>query len=300
MHIEFKNKLKKIFFKYNLVGIFQITRYLKIIILLKRNLKYLLKRDDILYCNRLDLKFKNKFFQISEIGDIYYLFLNKLKYEEEEEIILLNKKFNFDNKTIIDIGANFGIFSLLVNKYQKEVNFISIDGLDINLAKENYQLNNLKNIKSYKIFLSDRILNKKYYKPKGMFANLYPPNSGNTSLEEKIDISNFYSQIIKTDTIDNFLEKNQNKSEIGLIKIDVEGHEYNVLKGGEKIIKKFKPIIYIEIDFPFLNEKNLKIKFLELIGKLNYTINILHNSKIIKISDFKKIPQRNYLLIPNE
>ena len=36
---------------------------------------------------------------------------------------------------------------------------------------------------------------------------------------------------------------------IDLLKIDVEGHERQVVKGAEKTIKKFKPIIVIEISF---------------------------------------------------
>ena len=38
----------------------------------------------------------------------------------------------------------------------------------------------------------------------------------------------------------------KNKTSVGLIKIDVDGYEIDVLKSGKKVIKKYKPIIYFE------------------------------------------------------
>jgi len=39
----------------------------------------------------------------------------------------------------------------------------------------------------------------------------------------------------------------KNISRISAIKIDVENYEYEVLKGGENLLKKHKPIIYCEL-----------------------------------------------------
>ena len=38
------------------------------------------------------------------------------------------------------------------------------------------------------------------------------------------------------------------KNDIGFIKIDVEGHEKNVIQGGLDTIKKNKPVLLIEIE----------------------------------------------------
>ena len=40
-----------------------------------------------------------------------------------------------------------------------------------------------------------------------------------------------------------------NDNHPGLVKIDVEGHEYEVIQGGFKTIKKYKPLMIIE-SFP--------------------------------------------------
>ena len=46
---------------------------------------------------------------------------------------------------------------------------------------------------------------------------------------------------VKIDTIDNFVQ--ENSLNIGLIKIDVEGYDLEVLRGAENTIKRFKPLI---------------------------------------------------------
>jgi hypothetical protein len=54
------------------------------------------------------------------------------------------------------------------------------------------------------------------------------------------------SQIeVKVDTLDNILGK-ESVGKVSLIKIDVEGAEYFVLKGAENCIKRDKPVIVFE------------------------------------------------------
>ena len=53
---------------------------------------------------------------------------------------------------------------------------------------------------------------------------------------------------IRLKTIDKFVKKNKIKK-IDFIKIDTEGSEYFILKGGLKTIEKFKPIIQFEYNF---------------------------------------------------
>lgn len=52
---------------------------------------------------------------------------------------------------------------------------------------------------------------------------------------------------VQTDTLDNFVEEH-NIQKISLIKIDVEGAEMNVIKGGEKTLRKLKPVLLIEVE----------------------------------------------------
>jgi FkbM family methyltransferase len=82
--------------------------------------------------------------------------------------------------------------------------------------------------------------------------------------------------------------KNKNVQHIDLIKMDVEGFEYNVLKGAEKTLEKFHPILFIELD-----DENLKLQdaSAELVIKFliekNYVItNSENNESITEKSNF--------------
>lgn len=52
---------------------------------------------------------------------------------------------------------------------------------------------------------------------------------------------------IQTSTIDAFAE-HENLKDVGLIKIDVEGHELHVVRGAVKTLQSFKPVLMIEME----------------------------------------------------
>lgn len=79
----------------------------------------------------------------------------------------------------------------------------------------------------------------------------------------------------------------KNLDDLRLIKIDVEGHEYEVLKGAKKIIKKYSPDLWIETETPelilkTLNEHRAPTTIYTLEGPYNstptwrYYVNALH------------------------
>jgi precorrin-6B methylase 2 len=67
-------------------------------------------------------------------------------------------------------------------------------------------------------------------------------------------------------SIDFIVEKLRLKR-VDLIKMDIEGEEYNALKGAIKTIRKFKPKIIIEI-----HSKNLREKILEFLKNYGYDL----------------------------
>jgi hypothetical protein len=67
------------------------------------------------------------------------------------------------------------------------------------------------------------------------------------------------------------------------VKIDVEGMELSVLKGMQKIIKNFKPRMFIEVDNVNLTE------FFEWVRTNNYEI----------VDEFKRYEaNQNFMLVP--
>jgi hypothetical protein len=70
---------------------------------------------------------------------------------------------------------------------------------------------------------------------------------------------------VEIDTLDHFAEE-QKLSRNGLIKIDVEGFEMEVLKGAAETLRRFRPKLFVEMDDRNLQEQGSGAK--ELIAFL--------------------------------
>lgn len=92
---------------------------------------------------------------------------------------------------------------------------------------------------------------------------------------------------IKIDTLDNFTDQNK-INKIDLIKLVVEGYEMKVLKGCQRVIYKFRPILYIELDDKFLKEQESSAKHLIEFLEENqyYIIRADNNCEISSKNDY--------------
>ena len=152
---------------------------------------------------------------------------------------------NDESCNIIDIGAQSGLYSLYA-KFLPNTTFYSFEPfLDTyNLLNDNLKLNNITNVNTYNIGISNT---------KGItkLNTCIKHNGLHTMGEKPLRFNDIKSVEINTDTLDNlFYSKN---IPVHFIKIDTEGWEYYILKGGELTIKKYKPIIQLEY-----NKTNMK------------------------------------------
>jgi hypothetical protein len=102
----------------------------------------------------------------------------------------------------------------------------------------------------------------------------------------------FISKKIKKNKLDNLLKKRK----IGFIKIDVEGHEKNVIIGASKIIKKNKPVLLIEIEEKHTSEK--VIKTIDFINNYGYKSYILNRKKLIEVKKNNIKFKNNFIFLP--
>lgn len=163
--------------------------------------------------------------------------LNFGDYESEE--IQMIQHFLKADSVILDIGANIGWYSLHLASKVPHGKVIAFEPIPktFDYLKRNIALNNLKNIEIYNFGLSDKeeILDF-YYDPK---------LTGATSLRnlhedrEKIKIK------CEVKRMDDVVPKLTGK--IDFIKCDVEGAEIFVIRGGIEIIKREKPVIFLEM-----------------------------------------------------
>lgn len=183
------------------------------------------------------------------------------------ELELVNKFVPYikEGDTILDIGAQSGCFSLAA-KYHPNTTWHSFepDPSNYSLLLDNLELNNIKNVNTYNIALSDKegestLKICKFHKG----LNTLGSNLLRFSEDQSINC------LVKTNTIDNLF---YNKK-IDLIKIDTEGSEYDIIKGGIETIKRYKPKILLEYYQQNLNQFNKRTNDVdELIEELDYEI----------------------------
>jgi FkbM family methyltransferase len=112
-----------------------------------------------------------------------------------------------------------------------------------------------------------------------------PTNSGGFKMTPKNSIiKNEWVQVLQK-KLDDFYKLD---NPIQFIKIDVEGYEIEVLKGAEQIIKKYTPVMVIELNDLNLKRQNSSAKELvSYVKELGYK-NII-NLKTIEVIDFPKL-----------
>ena len=159
---------------------------------------------------------------------------------------------------VFDVGTNIGEVILNIAKRAKNGVVHGFEPVPYNFNKvsHNISLNDFDNIILNNIALSDR--------EETLFFDdeEVKGHSGLISMNKQ-KIQN--SKEVKAITFDSYVKANDIKK-MDFIKIDIEGFELNFLKGAEKSIRKFKPILFMEVDDSNLKKQNTSAK--ELIGWL--------------------------------
>lgn len=154
---------------------------------------------------------------------------------------ILPFKHLFDNNTIIDVGSNIGLFSKIVADISPNYNSIHLfEPVSREFALSKTTLAGYRNIYYNNVAVGMENKNTVIYKP-DMFnpdasifetsTLLHTPLNDYTEQVTVVRLDDYYSHI----------------SDIGFIKIDVEGYERYVLEGAMYLIQKFKPYIWIEV-----------------------------------------------------
>lgn len=182
---------------------------------------------------------------------------------------------------IVDVGAQAGLYSLYA-KFLPNSTFYSFEpfGETYKYLVDNLQLNNITNVKTFNLGLSNK-------KEENVVLNTCISHNGlNTMGENLLRFKDVRQVLINIDTIDNlFYDKG---IKVDFIKIDTEGHEYFILQGARKTIETYKPIIQIEYNIINMKQCNVTSNMIDnLIDELNYTkINITSEEVIIAPKDY--------------
>jgi len=166
----------------------------------------------------------------------------RLPYEKKEWQFV--QKFLKSGMVFFDVGANQGFYTLLAAKKvgpQGKVFAFEPVPREFKNLKWNIFINGLQNVKveTQALGYQDGFTNMFYcLNGKGSYSSLQPPS-------EKVKARRKVIKVPIT-SLDRYIQRN-NILSIDFIKIDAEGGEFDILKGGVTVLSKLRPVLMCEV-----------------------------------------------------
>lgn len=232
---------------------------------LAKKLKLDFRIKEILLDRDLIIENKTGTFYIRKLTNDYSIVP---KYYEEKLKSYFDKT---ENGIFIDIGAHIGKYSIyMAKRLEGKGKVISIEPLleNYHSSLKNIELNKVKNITSLQIALSDK-------EKEGRIMIKDSINLGMSSLfmNDKQFSRNKNLQKVKVKSLDKVIEEQKiDVNEVKLLKIDVEGHELEVLNGSQNLLSRNPNLMIIFESF----EQNIK-QVEKLLEKYNFKIYKIDN-----------------------
>jgi len=185
-------------------------------------------------------------------------FLNE--YEEKE--IKFVEHYLKKGDVFIDVGANIGLYTLVASKHIADGKVYAFEPVKKNHDSllYNIKLNNPTNIIVEKLAVSANQENIILY---------LDENEKNNGMATAYTSTFTYTETVPCTSLD-FYFTDKDISAVKLIKIDIEGGEYNAVLGMQKILKKYKPTLLIEINPDAPYDQNVLETILFEIGYEKY------------------------------
>ena len=171
----------------------------------------------------------------------------------ERSTVRTLQKLAMPGSVVFDIGANMGAHTLgLARSVGSTGRVFAFEPSDFAFAKLKHNLALNPELESrtraYQILLAEEI---GAQLPPTIYASW--PLQANEPVHPKLRGRLSATSNASVNTLDTFVES-QSISRLDLIKIDVDGHEYPVLKGGAKTLARFQPTLLMEMS-PYVQDE---------------------------------------------
>ena len=220
-----------------------------------------------------------------------------------------NMKFicpDSENKIMLDIGASYGTYCLNFSPFFKKLIAFEPAKVSFTILNSNIKINNLQNIISENVGLSDF----------DGTANIVVPKGDNGSAfilknNKNIDLINNNLYEVDVKSLDLYVKNNLKDVKIGLIKIDAEGLEPDILKASKDTIIQNLPVILFEShgakqlvkvinilqEFGYYNFYKLTQSRRLWKNKMFNYIEFLFRPNFLKVNEIKDIKDENYQVV---
>jgi FkbM family methyltransferase len=233
-------------------------------------------------------------FEIDVRSHILRTILKEKTYEQDLAMLV---RQNIDpNMDVIDVGANFGLYTILCSKLisqNKRVLAIEPDPEAIEYLSKNVANNNCSNVIIYKGIAIEKSQSRQL----SIIPGMSEYSSVGSISHKAVDGVRSTVVTVPGETIDGLVERY--KLSPGLIKMDIEGGEYSALMGAIATLQKYKPVILLEVSNDLLQAQGSSSKSIEmLLLKNNYKVlNADDKFRLIKHplnGELLAIPARHY------
>lgn len=180
---------------------------------------------------------------------------NETTYQRLQREYALNQVKNF--RTAIDIGGNIGFWSRdFCDRFENVIIFepdtSNIECLEANLSdKQNYVL--------HKVGLGSKEEVKTFYKS-------LTTSGGHSFFRDQVFEDQVEESQLQIKRLDDYEYK-----DVGLIKIDTQGSEYDILLGGQQTLLDNDCVLNVEIEHKNELQRQAGKKIIELLNTLGYT-----------------------------
>ena len=199
--------------------------------------------------------------------------------EHKRILLYLNKKANLDY--VCDVGSNKGQFALATSYFLPKVSIIAFEPLvkEYKIFKKIFKNNIIykhepialgsKNAK-VEINLTNRLDSSSILKPSKELFDMWGETFSNKT------------EMVNMITLNDYFEKTNLDFKNGLLKIDVQGYELEVLKGSLEILHKFKYIIIELSNIELYTNQPLANEVIKFIEHNSYELTCSYNKYLNK------------------
>jgi FkbM family methyltransferase len=202
---------------------------------------------------------------------LHWHFMHRPK-SAERELSYLRKVIPEDAVTV-DVGANCGLYTRQLARLSRQVHAFEPSRQMARLLRRT----SASNVSVHEIALSDHNGDAELFIPQGDNGLVY----GLASLEPRADLpTKLVSTHVPTARLDAIVHQ-----DVAFVKIDVEGHELNVLNGAVELLERSQPVFLVEAEDRHRAEATRLV--FEFFRNKSYRGFFLKDDDVISVDEFR-------------
>jgi FkbM family methyltransferase len=246
---------------------------------------------------KLNFSFRKRIFTGSyfegNTSDFHAFKLSVHGYFDWRNVILARESLKKNPGIVVEGGANIGTETISYCDVAKKMNtyVVAFEPVpsNIDLILHNQRLNKIDNLELYTCLVAEK-------KGKAFFNFPSGNNSGSGYIEK--NVNNRGAQEYDVVTLDETIKNRV----VSFISVDVEGFEYQVLRGAKNILYNCRPLLVVEVNQKLLKERGESsveqvYNFLKTLNYKCYYINSF-NLKEVEIDYILNKKNKNWLCVP--